>query len=87
MMAQRFPEALVTAIDIDEMAVSQAAENVAASPFADRIRVVAADVQTFRTAEKFDSIVCNPPFLRIRSPVPTRSAGRPATPSPSATVS
>lgn len=78
MMAQRFPEALVTAIDIDEMAVSQAAENVSASPFADRIRVVAADVQTFRTAEKFDSIVCNPPFFEdsLTCPDPQRTEAR-----------
>jgi tRNA1Val (adenine37-N6)-methyltransferase len=78
MMAQRFPEALVTAIDIDEMAVSQAAENVAASPFADRISVVAADLQTFRTAEKFDSIVCNPPFFEdsLTCPDPQRTEAR-----------
>lgn len=78
MMAQRFPEALVTAIDIDEMAVSQAAENIAASPFADRISVVAADVQTFRTAEKFDSIVCNPPFFEdsLTCPDPQRTEAR-----------
>lgn len=78
MMAQRFPKALVTAIDIDEMAVSQAAENVAASPFADRISVVAADVQTFRTAEKFDSIVCNPPFFEdsLTCPDPQRTEAR-----------
>lgn len=63
MMAQRYPEALVTAIDIDEKAVSQAQENVSASPFADRIQVLEADVQTFEDLEKFDSIVCNPPFF------------------------
>ena len=39
MMAQRYPEAKVTGIDIDEMAVSQAVENVQGSSFADRIEV------------------------------------------------
>jgi len=63
MMAQRFPNARVTAIDIDEMAVSQAADNVKHSPFADRIGVVQADVNVFEPTEKFDSIVCNPPFF------------------------
>ena len=63
MMAQRYPEARVTAVDIDEMAVSQAVENVKASPFADRIEVLQADVNTFETEKKFDSIVCNPPFF------------------------
>ncbi len=45
MMAQRFPQARVTAIDIDPQAVSQARENVAASPFADRIDIVEGDVR------------------------------------------
>ena len=63
MMAQRYPEARVTAIDIDEMAVSQAKENVMRSPFADRIEVFQADVNTFESTEIFDSIVCNPPFF------------------------
>ena len=63
MMAQRYPKARVTAIDIDEMAVSQARENVARSPFADRIEVRQADVNAFESTEMFDSIVCNPPFF------------------------
>ena len=63
MMAQRYPETRVTAIDIDEMAVSQAKENVMRSPFADRIEVLLADVNTFEPTEMFDSIVCNPPFF------------------------
>lgn len=63
MMAQRYPKARVTAIDIDEMAVSQARENVARSPFADRIEVRQADVNAFEPTEMFDSIVCNPPFF------------------------
>lgn len=63
MMAQRFPEAQVTAIDIDEMAVSQAAENVRNSPFANRIETCLADVKTFDPKETFDSIVCNPPYF------------------------
>lgn len=62
MMAQRFPEAQVTAIDIDEMAVSQAAENVRNSPFAKQIETCLADVKTFDPKETFDSIVCNPPY-------------------------
>ena len=78
MMAQRYPEALVTAIDIDEKAVSQAQENVSASPFADRIQVLEADVQTFENSEKFDSIVCNPPFFEdsLVCPDPQRTEAR-----------
>ena len=63
MMAQRFPMAHVTGIDIDEDAVNQAQENVQASPFADRITILQNDVKDMDDTEKFDSIVCNPPFF------------------------
>ena len=78
MMAQRYPEALVIAIDIDKKAVFQAQENVSASPFADRIKVLEADVQTFEDSEKFDSIVCNPPFFEdsLVCPDPQRTEAR-----------
>lgn len=63
MMAQRYPQAHVTAIDIDAEAVCQATENVRQSPFAERIQVYQADVNSFESAEKFDAIVCNPPYF------------------------
>lgn len=63
MMAQRYPSAQVTAIDIDEGAVSQATDNVVNSPFADRIQVCLADVNTFEPGEQYDAIVCNPPYF------------------------
>ena len=62
MMAQRYPEAAVTGIDLDEKAVFQAQANVGASPFAKRICIQQADVNAF-TVKPFDSIVCNPPFF------------------------
>lgn len=61
MMAQRFAEAEVTAIDIEPGACLQARENVAASPFAGRISVVEAALQSFQGGG-YDAIVCNPPF-------------------------
>ena len=78
MMAQRHPQTLVTAIDFDENAVLQALENVQASPFADRIDVLKADVLTFEDTEKFDSIVCNPPFFEdsLTCPDPQRTEAR-----------
>lgn len=78
MMAQRYPQARVTAIDIDEMAVRQARENVLASPFAERISVYEADMQMFDDTEKFDSIVCNPPYFEdsLTCPDPQRTEAR-----------
>lgn len=79
MMAQRYPEAEVTAIDIDAGAVSQAQENVAASPFARRVMVMEMALQQMGEASpvaaqsssslvaqpssRYDAIVCNPPFF------------------------
>lgn len=45
MMAQRFPEAQVWGIDIDPDACMQARENVAASPFADRVEIACCALQ------------------------------------------
>lgn len=63
MMAQRFPEASITGIDIDEGAFIQAQKNAAASPFAERITIEKADITAFTSCSPFDCIVCNPPFF------------------------
>ena len=61
MMAQRFEDAEITAIDIESGACIQARENVEASPFAGKISVVEASLQSFQGGG-YDAIVCNPPF-------------------------
>ena len=70
MLAQRCPQAWVTAIDIDEGAVRQALQNVAQSPFSDRIEVLRESVQEFDgtneangTNRTYDAVVSNPPFF------------------------
>ena len=79
MMAQRFEEAEVTAIDIEPGACQQARENVAASPFAGRISVVEMALQSFQGGV-YDAIVCNPPFYAgtIRSKTAARTMARSA---------
>lgn len=63
MMAQRFPEARVTGIDIDADAVGQASENALESPFKERIMIREGDVTRMEDTDGFDAIVCNPPFF------------------------
>ena len=73
MMAQRYPQARVTAIDIDEGAVRQALLNVAQSPYKDRVEVLQESVQGHAgnagqsgnsgNAVSYDAIVSNPPFF------------------------
>ena len=57
MMAQRFPQSVVDAIDIDEEACRQAAENVAASPFAGSVHVSHCPLQDFLSSQPYDAIV------------------------------
>lgn len=45
MMAQRFSDATITALDIDGDACRQAENNVAASPFAERIEIICKALQ------------------------------------------
>jgi len=63
MMAQRFPDASVIGIDIDKDAVSEAQENVTASPFASRIAICNKNILYFDDSEGFDAIVSNPPYF------------------------
>lgn len=63
MMAQRFPQAKVVGIDIDDNAVLQAKENVMNSPFGDRIMINREDVTKMIDKEGYGAIVCNPPYF------------------------
>lgn len=65
MMAQRFPNAQITAIDIDEGAIADAAYNFEHSRWADRIELHHASLQEFvnQSSGGFDAVVCNPPYF------------------------
>ena len=77
MMAQRFADADVTAIDVDEAACRQAGQNVEASPFAKRVHVECCPLQQF-VAKRFDTIVSNPPYFSdsLKAPDQQRSTAR-----------
>lgn len=62
--AQRNHRALIDAVEIDAASAEQARENVAASPWADRINVFHADVRSWMPEEGYDLILCNPPFYK-----------------------
>jgi tRNA1Val (adenine37-N6)-methyltransferase len=78
MMAQRFPEAQVRGIDMDGEACEEAAENVAASPFADRVEIECCRLQDYHSEESFDAIVSNPPFFlnSLKNPDSKRTMAR-----------
>jgi len=62
MFAQKKQNAIIHAVEIDKDAYEQASENVAASPWADRIKVFHADAKSFEYPRKYDVIISNPPF-------------------------
>ncbi len=62
-LAQRNPDAEITAIEIDTAAAEQAKDNVLHSPWADRIEVVCLDFRNYQQDDKFDLIVSNPPYF------------------------
>jgi tRNA1Val (adenine37-N6)-methyltransferase len=80
MLAQRFPQAEFTALEIDPTAAAQAAENAANSPFASRIQVVHADFLPWAAAASlsWDWVVSNPPYFKNKpkSPHPARNWAR-----------
>lgn len=78
MLAQRFPGAHITAIEINQDAAQEARDNILQSPWNDRIEVVNADFNSYRPEMPIDTIVSNPPFFdeMILSPDAHRTAAR-----------
>ncbi len=79
MMAQRYTDAHVDAIDVNADACRLARENAAKSIFADRISVSHCRFQSFWPhAGCYDAIVCNPPYFvnSLKNPDHARSMAR-----------
>lgn len=72
MVAQRTQSqsAQIDAVEVDDAAFEQAQENVAASPFAERVHVWPGRIQDFKPTDRYDRILTNPPFYtnHLRSP-------------------
>ena len=86
LMAAQRSMADIIAIDLDADAVMQATENVAASIWANRIKVLETDARDLAASEfriqnsdcSFDAILCNPPFFEnsLKSPDAARTMAR-----------
>lgn len=65
MMAQRYTDALIDAVEIDADAAGQAKENVERSSFSSRVNVFESSIQSFAESVtiRYDAIVSNPPFF------------------------
>jgi tRNA1Val (adenine37-N6)-methyltransferase len=65
MLAQRFNNARIDAVEIDAMAAQTAGRNFVNSPFANRLNIFPSDFESFfkqHPERKYDLIVSNPPF-------------------------
>ena len=63
MLAQRFPDALVDAVEIDNQAAFAARKNALLSPFSDRLKVIHSGIAQYDCADRYDLIVSNPPYF------------------------
>lgn len=72
MLAQRASESVtIDAVEIDEQAYADARENIAASPWHDRIHLHHTAIQNFHPSTRFDRIVSNPPYFQKSYKPPT----------------
>lgn len=78
MMAQRYEQSHVTAIEIDTDAAQQAIQNIEASPFSGHIDVVCSSIQEYKAQITFDCIVSNPPYFNdsLKNPDIQRATAR-----------
>ena len=67
MMAQRFPNAVIDAVEIEPNAAEQAARNFSASPWSERLNLHDQSIQSFSASGLIDKayslIVSNPPWF------------------------
>lgn len=63
MLAQRYAQATIDAVEIVDEAAQQANENAQQSPFAERVNIYKSDINTHETEHKYDMIVSNPPYF------------------------
>ncbi|MEG1585272.1 MAG: methyltransferase [Bacteroidales bacterium] len=65
MIAQRNEEVIIDALEIDDDAAIQAADNFGRSPWADRLTAIRSDFMEYMPSQaiKYDLIVSNPPYF------------------------
>lgn len=79
MIAQK-SDALITGIDLDPIAINVANENLKRNPWQNQIKFIQSSFQEFaeKSNDKFDLIVCNPPFFNnsLKGPGHLRNLAR-----------
>lgn len=65
MLAQRFTNAEITGIEIDELTSKEASFNVTKSPFSKKCTIINTSLQHYNPSQSFDFIISNPPFFEF----------------------
>ena len=78
MAAQRTQQTQIIGIDIDSDCIEQARENVAVSPWSERINIIHCPLQEFTSSKGLDVIISNPPYFvdSLLSPDEKRTTAR-----------
>lgn len=78
MLAQRFPDAMVDAVEIDPRAAETARRNFSQSPFASRLTCHPLGLSDFVPEAPYDLIVSNPPYFldALKNPDRRKSIAR-----------
>ena len=76
MLAQKNSSVKIDAVEIDTDAALQAKENIAASPWADRIHIFNEDISGFDPGKKYYCIISNPPFFEDDLPSPDKAKNK-----------
>lgn len=63
MMAQKYPQASITGIELDQEAIIDCQRNFQESDWTDRLKCVHGDFLEFNSANSYDLILSNPPFF------------------------
>ncbi len=63
MLAQRFEQAKIHAVEIDQVASTTAGRNFSESVFKHRLTLSNTAIEQFSTTQQFDLIISNPPFF------------------------
>lgn len=76
MLAQKFPDAHFTALEIDPAATEEANFNFENSPWGNRLSAIEGNVIDYQPVNLFDVIICNPPFFpdHLLGPDPKKNA-------------
>lgn len=76
--AQRFPDAEILGIEIDQASYQESLKNKEQNPFSDRLRFLHQDLQALDTETKYELIVSNPPYFinGLQAPKANRAQAR-----------